>query len=184
MRLYFVLISLSVMLIACNNNDDNDNTKDASSEIQPTQTINIWDVTLPAFSTIPQVAEAALIAADDPRLPIEPNPGSQALYEQNCASCHGINGEGQYPEAPYQANEQGLVGAPPHDVTGHTWHHPDQALIKIIHDGQSFPNYLPMPAFGDKLTVDQIISILAYIKTWWGPQELEMQRGVTETYQP
>jgi hypothetical protein len=33
----------------------------------------------------------------------------------------------QYPAAPYKADE-GVLGAPPHDSTGYTWHHPKRPV--------------------------------------------------------
>ena len=43
------------------------------------------------------------------------------IYVQNCAACHGTNLEGQ--PSWRSSNEVGMSPAPPHDVTGHTWHH-------------------------------------------------------------
>ena len=47
----------------------------------------------------------------------------EALYAKHCASCHGANLEGQPDWKKRLAN--GRLPAPPHDMTGHTWHHPD-----------------------------------------------------------
>lgn len=108
----------------------------------------------------------------------------QRVYNQNCASCHGLNGEGQYPQNPMQPDANGLIGAPPHNATGHTWHHADQLLIQTIKAGSTAPGFHPMPAFGDKLSDDDIRAVLAYIKTWWGPEELSAQATVTARYTP
>jgi len=95
----------------------------------------------------------------------------QQLYAQNCASCHGANGEGQFPDSPLSMDEAGRFGAPPHNANGHTSHHPDDWLIRYIREGGvSLDNpelYYPMPAFGDQLSDEQISLILAYIKTLW-----------------
>jgi mono/diheme cytochrome c family protein len=40
------------------------------------------------------------------------------LYDEQCASCHGAKGEGQFPAAPYKPDADGLIGAPPHDPAG------------------------------------------------------------------
>ena len=41
-------------------------------------------------------------------------------YQEYCASCHGVNLEGQ---ANWRSrNQDGTLPAPPHDETGHTWH--------------------------------------------------------------
>lgn len=155
----------------------------STQKSEPTPIKGIGDI--PTFALIVTPTPLPIpISADDPRFPIEPALASrgQQLYEANCASCHGVNGEGQYPDDPYKVDEKGLIGAPPHTVEGHTWHHPDQVLLEIIYNGQSYPDFHPMPAFGDKLSVEDIMTILAYIKTWWGPQELEMQRGATAAF--
>lgn len=139
---------------------------------------------IPTFGVVELPSESALLEIDDTRLPIVPDPAGRALYDTHCATCHGANGEGQYPDEPYRINEQGLAGAPPHNPTGHTWHHPDQVLIAAIYNGQTLPNFQPMPAFKSQLSVDEIISILAYIKTWWGESELTNQYNATRNYQP
>ncbi len=95
----------------------------------------------------------------------------QQLYAQNCASCHGINGEGQFPDAPLLPDETGRFGAPPHNANGHTSHHSDDWLIQYVREGGvSLRNpeiYYPMPAFSAQLSDEQISLILAYIKTIW-----------------
>jgi hypothetical protein len=54
---------------------------------------------------------------------------NKALYAQYCASCHGVNLEDQ-PEW-RERKPDGKMPAPPHDATGHTWHHPDNILFGI-----------------------------------------------------
>jgi mono/diheme cytochrome c family protein len=95
----------------------------------------------------------------------------ERLYAQHCASCHGANLQGQPNWR--TPNESGSMPAPPHDITGHTWHHPDQQLFEITkYGGQRFsaPDYRnAMPAFEDRLTDDEIRAILAFIKSTWPP---------------
>ena len=55
------------------------------------------------------------------------------IYAEHCAMCHGANLEGQPDWMNRKAN--GRLPAPPHDVTGHTWHHPDQQLMLITKKG-------------------------------------------------
>ena len=70
-----------------------------------------------------------------------------------------------------QAN--GRLPAPPHDASGHTWHHPDSELFGITKRG--ITPYAPagyksdMPAFEGVLSDDQIAAVLAYIKSTWPP---------------
>lgn len=52
----------------------------------------------------------------------------EALYTENCAACHGVNLEGQ--DDWQRPGEDGRLSAPPHDETGHTWHHGDQVLFE------------------------------------------------------
>ena len=54
----------------------------------------------------------------------------EQVYAQNCAACHGAKLEGQANWR--QRGFNGYMPAPPHDETGHTWHHP----ILPVHDDQ------------------------------------------------
>ncbi len=93
----------------------------------------------------------------------------QAVYEQNCASCHGKNLEGQFNWQ--KRNSDGYLPAPPHDETGHTWHHPDQMLFEFTKYGpQKFAGSdykSTMPAYIGKLNDEEIWNVLAYIKSRW-----------------
>jgi mono/diheme cytochrome c family protein len=95
----------------------------------------------------------------------------QRMYAQHCASCHGANLEGQVNWR--SALPDGSMPAPPHDITGHTWHHSDQQLFEITKfGGQAYSpeGYInKMPAFGDRLSDDEIRAVLAYIKSTWPP---------------
>ncbi len=100
----------------------------------------------------------------------------QELYNQYCAACHGLNGEGQ-PDWK-TPNEDGSFKPPPHDASGHTWHHGDHLLLEIVAQGSEFPQS-QMPIFGDQLSDEEIQAILEYIKKWWGPEERAFQWQVT-----
>lgn len=92
------------------------------------------------------------------------------VYAQHCAACHGTKLEGQPDWRRRHAN--GRLPAPPHDESGHTWHHPDRVLFALTRNGL-VPPYAPknyasdMPAFGGKLSDDQIWAVLAYLKSHW-----------------
>lgn len=104
----------------------------------------------------------------------------QDLYVENCAACHGANLEGQ---ADWQSpGADGRLPAPPHDRTGHTWHHPDSVLFGytqlggtelLKQQGMDFDS--GMPGFGDTLGDQEIWNILAYIKSTWPDREREVQ---------
>lgn len=94
----------------------------------------------------------------------------EAVYVAHCASCHGRNLEGQ-PEWKAQ-DKDGFLPAPPHDESGHTWHHPDTLLIRItklgVAEAANLKDYKTrMPAFGGILTDADIIAALSYIKSRW-----------------
>jgi mono/diheme cytochrome c family protein len=94
------------------------------------------------------------------------------VYAENCASCHGVNLEGQ-PNWRSQLPEGGLP-APPHDDTGHTWHHPDQLNFNYTKlGGQKIASAgfkSNMPGFEGTLSDSQIWAVLAYIKSRWSKQ--------------
>jgi mono/diheme cytochrome c family protein len=97
------------------------------------------------------------------------------VYVENCASCHGKELEGQ-PDWRIRKPD-GKLPAPPHDQTGHTWHHPDGTLFEIIKYGLVPPHapdgYLSdMPKWGGTLTDEDIWAVLAYIKSRW-PEEIQ-----------
>lgn len=101
----------------------------------------------------------------------------EEVYLARCASCHGADGEGQFPQAPLQPDDTGRIGAPPHDSTGHTWHHDDDLLIRyVIEGGQAPPDrFYPMPAFGEQLSEAEVLAVIAYIKTMWTEEERLIQ---------
>lgn len=106
----------------------------------------------------------------------------RTVYEANCAVCHGANGEGE-PNWKVQ-NDDLTYPAPPHDETGHTWHHADGLLFEIVHDGGSqldSPTFRSrMPEWGEVLSDDEIRAVITYLKTLWGPDERGFQAEVSE----
>lgn len=97
----------------------------------------------------------------------------QAVYATHCASCHGTRLEGQPDWTTRRAN--GRLPAPPHDDTGHTWHHPSEMLFAITKHGLK-PPHAPvgydsdMPAFAGVLRDDEIWAVLAFIRSRWSEQ--------------
>ncbi len=97
----------------------------------------------------------------------------EVLYQQYCAECHGVDLKGLPTWKEPLAD--GSLPPPPQDDTGHTWHHPDRQLIEIIQNGGNVAFNSKMPAFGDKLTEGQIVSILEFFKSKWGVAAREFQ---------
>jgi mono/diheme cytochrome c family protein len=103
-------------------------------------------------------------------------PDGAALYAEHCAACHGAELEGQ-PDW-QRPGPDGRLPAPPHDATGHTWHHGDGFLMDYTRrGGQAVLDDLgvaydsAMPHFGDILTDAEIAAILDYIRSHW-PDEI------------
>lgn len=110
----------------------------------------------------------------------------KTVYDNNCATCHGSKLEGQ---ANWRSRlPNGRLPAPPHDVTGHTWHHPDAVLIDIVKNGlvpgrTAPPGYASdMPAYDKLLSGHEILAVLAYIKSSWPTEALDAQKEVTQQY--
>lgn len=107
----------------------------------------------------------------------------KAVYDQYCAACHGANLEGQ-PEWRKRL-PNGRLPAPPHDESGHTWHHADALLVDIVKNGLVPGRTAPdgyesdMPGFTNVLTDADVIAVLAYIKSKWPAEALEAQKNVT-----
>jgi S-disulfanyl-L-cysteine oxidoreductase SoxD len=104
----------------------------------------------------------------------------EALYRAHCASCHGAKLEGQ-PDWRTRL-PSGRLPAPPHDASGHTWHHPDAVLLQIVREGPAFYAALgvqtDMPAFGTRLSEGDMAAVIAYIKSRW-PAEIQARQSQT-----
>ena len=103
----------------------------------------------------------------------------KAVYAQYCAQCHGNNLQGEPNWRERKAN--GRLPAPPHDESGHTWHHTDRQLFLLTKYGPSAlidGNYeSDMPGFETVLTDRQIAASLAYIKSTWPEEILARQQS-------
>ena len=118
-----------------------------------------------ARPSVPDLSGPALIAA------------GKMVYAGHCTECHGGNLEGEPNwRTPYP---DGSLPAPPHDASGHTWHHADKVLFGIIRDGgasvapKGFPSR--MPAFGGQISEREIWAVLAFIKSTW-PEEIQKRQ--------
>ncbi len=102
------------------------------------------------------------------------------IYAVNCASCHGpdLKGEPDWKSG----NPDGTLKAPPHDETGHTWHHPEDLLFRITKFGTAKAVGLEdfqsnMPAFEGVLTDGEIRAALSWIMAQW-PEEIRERHNM------
>lgn len=119
------------------------------------------------------VPESRILRPDDAAVVAR----GQQVYLANCASCHGSKLEGQANWR--ERNAQGMLPAPPHDESGHTWHHPDEMLFAITKYGVAkvtgMTDYQSaMPLYEGKLSDADIIAVLSWIKSQW-PAEIRTQ---------
>jgi len=115
----------------------------------------------------------------------EPLRTGAQVYVAHCASCHGAGLQGQ-PD--WQRSEpDGTLRAPPHDDSGHTWHHPDQLLVDYVTLGGAETLQRlgvtgvksGMPAFGDVLSEQEVDAVLDYIASHWSKRARAYQAEVT-----
>ena len=98
------------------------------------------------------------------------------LYAEQCASCHGQNLEGQADW--HQRDQDGYLPAPPHDETGHTWHHSDQDLFEMTKygvgafAGEGYKTR--MPIYQDTLSDREILAVLSFIKSSWPTEVIQI----------
>lgn len=111
----------------------------------------------------------------------------RAIYQEHCASCHGVNLEGQPNWR--QRDQDGYLPAPPHDASGHTWHHPDKQLFELTKFGlgamlgdETFKTR--MPAYKDQLSDQDIIAVLSFIKSRWPKEVQERHDQINAARQP
>lgn len=109
----------------------------------------------------------------------------QSVYVDNCASCHGDKLQG---EADWQSQKpDGTLPAPPHDDSGHTWHHDDQLLFDYTKKGGQamIPGDFKsgMPAFEDILTDQKITAVLSFIKSQWSDRAQKYQKQLSAAKQ-
>ena len=88
------------------------------------------------------------------RMPIRKGKDAKRLFKQNCVKCHGADGAGE-------TTFGEIVGAA--DFTDSEWQKrvDDQRLINSMTYGCG-----QMPPFGKKLSKEQIISLLAYVRAF------------------
>lgn len=108
----------------------------------------------------------------------------EGIYQTQCAACHGVNLEGQPNWRKRDSN--GLLPAPPHDETGHTWHHDDDLLFEIVKYGTATvigdDSYRSqMPVYQHILSDEEIVAVLSYIKHSWPEEQRLWQEEINGT---
>ncbi len=138
-------------------------------------------VALYAFSNVSAEADRVILRDNDLAIVAL----GISVYEANCASCHGADLEGQ---ANWRSpGEDGRLPAPPHDKTGHTWHHDGDTLFQLTKYGVGAlindPDYVSnMPIYEGVLSDEEIIAVLSYIKSTW-PEEIRARHNEMENRQ-
>lgn len=122
----------------------------------------------------PAPASAFSLRADDAAVVAT----GRKVYEQHCAACHGAQLQGQPNWR--ERDAKGLLPAPPHDASGHTWHHPDEVLFRITKYGVAKAANLAdyqsaMPAYEGVLSDADIVAVLSWIKAQW-PAEIRKRQ--------
>lgn len=109
----------------------------------------------------------------------------RTVYGENCAGCHGDRLQGQ----PNWRRRLpgGAFPAPPHDASGHTWHHPDRFLFSVTKCGgaaaapEGFVS--AMPEFTGVLGDREILASLAFIKSRW-PDDIRRRQEMISRQNP
>lgn len=128
--------------------------------------IGVMVLAVAVSSLSPKPAITGLLKPDDGKVTAL----GRQVYGTHCAGCHGVKLEGQSNWR--QRDAQGRLPAPPHDASGHTWHHPDETLFRITKFGVAKAANLTsyessMPAYEGVLTDSEIVAVLSWIKAQW-----------------
>ncbi len=89
------------------------------------------------------------------------------LFQQNCASCHGVNAEGTLEWKKTDSN--GNYPPPPLNGSAHAWHHDLSVLKNSIREG-GVKLGGTMPPFNEKLSASDIEAVIAYFQSKWSDQ--------------
>ena len=93
----------------------------------------------------------AIPATPPPVAPVGDVDHGATLYATNCAACHGTAGEG------------GTLAKKPLNSPEYLTTHSDEEIQRAIAEG--IPGTV-MPAYGDKLTLDDIADLIAFFRSW------------------
>lgn len=130
-----------------------------------------------------QIPKLEITTTPLPTLSPQAVESGKTVYATYCAECHGVNLEGE--EEWKIQNEDGTFRSPPHDASGHTWHHGDPTLLASIRlggarfVGANIGGTSPMPAFAETLTDEEVTAVLTFIKSTWPSDIRALQQEAT-----
>ncbi len=100
----------------------------------------------------------------------------KALFQTNCMSCHGVAAAGLGDD--WEQKLPGFPAKPPAlNGSAHAWHHPMKVLLYTIENGGADIGG-KMPAFGDSLTQDEKLAIIAYFQSFWDEETYSIWQEV------
>jgi mono/diheme cytochrome c family protein len=104
-----------------------------------------------------QMQGAVIVDEPQPAATVEPDVSvGRALYERHCAGCHGAQGRGDGPEAPFLSPRPGSL------VSAGTSAKPDADLLAIIAEGKP---HTAMRGYRDMLNENERRDVLLYIRS-------------------
>jgi mono/diheme cytochrome c family protein len=153
-----IIVSLTSIVLAACGSADSDSKKvvkiDADKVAVATTTSNIKDDILKRWYSTSQKIQG------------------KPVFKDNCASCHGDNGQGLVKDWK-KADANGKFPAPPLNGTAHAWHHSKELLLRTVNNG-GIPLGGTMPAFKNKLNDKQKEAVLAYVMSLWPDKTYSM----------
>ena len=101
----------------------------------------------------PGMSPSATSTFQSSHIPAAKAKETKRLFKQRCVKCHGSDGTGNTPDGQ-------IAGAT--NLTDPEWQQrvDDKRLVTSIKHGRG-----QMPAFGEKLTEEQITSLVSYVRT-------------------
>lgn len=91
----------------------------------------------------------------------------KALFQQNCAVCHGAEAQGAFNWR--TPGSDGKYLPPPLNGSGHAWHHPRAALQQTIRNG-TIAIGGSMPPWRDKLSAQDIDDLISWFQSLWSDE--------------
>lgn len=158
MKRISIIIVTSLLLVACDKP-----TVDTAKPQQQADTVG--KITPPETVTVKREHDITQVVR------------GAAVFKQNCAECHGANGEGAPNWRQRDANDK--FPAPPLNGDGHSWHHPLTALRHTIRNG-TLAIGGSMPAWKEKLSDADIDAVITWFQSKWPDQAYVTWQGIDQ----